>query len=66
MGWFFNQWVYRAEIPSYRVAYRSEATEGGQYKVRLRVQQENVPDDFLMYVPVTLDLGKDRVARVRV
>ena len=40
--------------------------EGGQFRVRLQVQQEGVPDDFLAYVPVTVDLGKDRVARVRV
>ena len=32
----------------------------------MRVLQANVPDDFQMYVPVTLDLGKDRVARLRV
>jgi hypothetical protein len=30
------------------------------------VLQENVPDDFLMYVPVTVDLGDNRVAHVRV
>jgi hypothetical protein len=34
--------------------------------VRLRVLQDNVPDDFQMFVPVTLDLGKDRTARLRV
>ena len=38
----------------------------GQYRVRLQVQQEDVPETFLAYVPVTVDLGKDRVARVRV
>jgi hypothetical protein len=32
----------------------------------LQVEQEAVPHDFLAFVPVTLDLGKDRVARVRV
>ncbi|MGH7536639.1 MAG: M1 family aminopeptidase, partial [Gemmatimonadales bacterium] len=66
MQWFFRQWIYAAEVPSYRVAWRSEPAENGQVRVKLRVRQEGVPDDFLMYVPVTLDLGKDRVARVRV
>jgi len=66
MGWFFDQFVYGAQIPTYRVAHRTEAAGNGQYKVRLRVRQEDVPDNFLMYVPVTLDLGKDRVARFRV
>ena len=66
MGWFFDQWVYGTALPTYRVAYRTEPMEDGQFRVRLQVQQEGVPDRFLMYVPVTLDLGKDRVARVRV
>jgi aminopeptidase N len=66
MGWFFDQFVYGAQIPTYRVAYRTEQAGDGQYKVRLRVRQEDVPESFQMYVPVTLDLGKDRVARFRV
>jgi hypothetical protein len=66
MGWFFDQWIYGTALPTYKVAYRTEPIEGGQYRVRLRVQQEGVPDHFTMYVPVTIDLGKEQVARVRV
>jgi hypothetical protein len=66
MGWFFDQWVHSAAIPTYRVAQRVEPAGDGKFRVRLRVRQENVPDDFQMYVPVTLDLGKGRLARVRV
>ncbi len=66
LGWFFDQWIYRTEIPTYRVAYRSDPAENGQFRVKLKVKQENVGEDFQMYVPVTLDLGNDRVARVRV
>jgi aminopeptidase N len=66
MGWFFDQWVHGTAIPTYRVAHRSEPADNGQYRVRLRVRQEGVPESFRMYVPVTLHLGKDRQARVRV
>lgn len=66
MDWFFKQWVYGTAIPTYRVAYKAEPAENGQYRVRLRVAQENVPDDFRMYVPVTLAMGNNQVARVRV
>ena len=66
LGWFFDQWIYGTEIPTYRVAYHSYPAENGQYRVKLKVRQENVSDDFQMYVPVTLDLGNDRVARMRV
>ena len=66
MGWFFDQWVHSTAIPTYRVAHRTEPAENGQFRVRLRVRQEGVPESFQMFVPVTLDLGKDRKARVRV
>ena len=66
MRWFFDQWVHSTDIPTYRVAHRTEPAADGQFRVRLKVRQEGVPDDFQMFVPVTLDLGKDRVARVRV
>ena len=66
MGWFFEQWVYSTDIPTYRVSYRTTKSDDGQFGVKLHVVQENVPDDFQMYVPVTLDLGKDRMARLRV
>ncbi|MFN8653265.1 MAG: M1 family aminopeptidase [Gemmatimonadales bacterium] len=66
MDWFFNQWVHGYQVPTYKVATRTEPTEDGKFRVKLRVIQENVPESFLMYVPVTLDLGNNRVARVRV
>jgi aminopeptidase N len=66
MAWFFDQWVYGTALPTYRVSYHTQRGDGGQYRVRLRVEQQGVPDTFLMYVPVTVDLGKDQVARVRV
>jgi aminopeptidase N len=66
LGWFFDQWVYGTEIPEYRVTYSTEQADGGQYRVKLQVLQENVSPSFLAYVPVTLDLGQDRIARLRV
>jgi aminopeptidase N len=66
MGWFFDQWVYGTALPTYKVAWRSEPRDDGQFRVRLQVTQEGVPPDFLMYVPVMLQLDKDRVARLRV
>ncbi len=66
LGWFFDQWIHGTEIPTYRVAYRSEPAENGQHRVKLRVRQSNVGENFQMYVPVTLDLGNKREARARV
>jgi aminopeptidase N len=66
MRWFFDQWVHGAAIPTYRVSSRTQAGSDGQFQVMLRVKQEDVPEGFMMYVPVTVDLGKDQVARFRV
>ena len=66
MDWFFKQWVYGTQIPTYRVAYKTDRVEGGQYRVTLRVVQENVAEDFQMLVPVTVDLGQNRQGRFRV
>jgi len=66
MGWFFRQWVDGTAFPTYRVAYRVERDADGRYRVHLRVRQDGVPEDFEMYVPVSVDLGNDRWARLRV
>jgi hypothetical protein len=66
MDWFFDQWVNGTGIPTYRVAWRSDEVEGGKWRVQLRVRQADVPDDFRMPVPVTVDLGNNRFARLRV
>jgi len=66
MDWFFNQWVYGTGIPTYRVAYKTEPAEGGQYRVRLRIEQQNVPPDFQMPVPVSVELADKRWGRYRV
>ena len=65
MGWFFDQWVYRTAIPTYRVKGRTEEANGA-YVVKLTVTQEKVPPQFLAYVPVRVELGKNQVARFRV
>lgn len=66
MAWFFDQWVYRSAIPTYRFAYRLEEQTDGTYKAFVRVKQEDVPDDFQMVVPILLDFGPGGTAVVRV
>lgn len=66
MDWFFQQWVYGTDIPTYRFAYRVEKTPEGKYLVHCRIKQEDVPENFKAYVIIKMDLGKGRLARVRV
>jgi len=53
INWFFNQWVYGTEMPSYRFEYKiSGNTLSG------RITQSGVSENFRMLVPIYLDFGK--------
>jgi hypothetical protein len=54
MDWFFDEWVYGTEVPSYRFDYQiaSDGTLSG------KVTQSGVSDRFVMLVPIYLDFGK--------
>lgn len=65
MQWFFDQWVHGADIPTYRWAWTGEDLAEG-YRLTLRVRQSDVPDDFQMVVPVSVDFGAEGSATVRV
>jgi len=54
MDWFFDEWVYGTEMPSYRFDYQV-TTEG---LLSGRVTQSGVSDQFAMLVPVYVDFGK--------
>jgi peptidase M1-like protein len=66
MSWFFREWVYGTGIPHYRFAWRATAGVDGKYKVTCRVDQENVPEDFQMFVPLHIDFGNNQFAKLRV
>ncbi len=65
MGWFFSQWVYGSAVPTYRAAYQVSGAPDGKYVVKLRVRQQEVPEDFVSYVIIGVELGKDQWVRVR-
>jgi peptidase M1-like protein len=54
MDWFFNQWVYGTEMPSYRFEYQL----GADNSLSGRITQSGVSDNFGMLVPIYLDFGK--------
>ncbi len=66
MGWFFDQWVYGTELPSYQFAYFPSRQPDGTYLVNCEVKQENVSKDFKMYVPLTIVFEGNQLARMRV
>ena len=66
MSWFFNQYIYGTDIPRYNVAYKDEKTNEGKTIITLRIRQEEVSDDFKMYVPVKIVLDDEKVGRIRI
>jgi Peptidase family M1 domain len=64
-SWFFDEWVYGAEIPTY--VWSQEVVRGnGGLQLRLTVEQKDVGPGFRMLVPVRIDLGGGQEAEVGV
>jgi len=51
MDWFFTEWVYGTELPSYRLEY-SMSKEEGKPVLRGRLTQSGVSEGFRMRVPI--------------
>ncbi len=66
MGWFFQQWVYGNELPTYKFEYETVNNENGHFDVHCTVRVENVSRDFIMYVPVEIEFEKDAKSYMRV
>lgn len=54
MDWFFDEWVYGTEIPSYQYTYQI----GSDGSLSGRITQSGVSDNFAMLVPLYVDYGK--------
>ena len=56
MGWFFDQWVYGVDVPTYRPDLKvSRAVDRSTpYLLHGTIGQEDVPDDFRMPVPILM------------
>jgi hypothetical protein len=65
MQWFFDEWINGTAIPSYEFSYQVTETPDGQFGAKLRVEQENVPDDFKMIVPVMFEFPDDQWAEIQ-
>jgi len=57
MDWFFNEYVYGTELPSYKLDASFDIGPDGDVVMDLKTTQSNVNDSFLMLVPIYLELG---------
>lgn len=65
MTWFFDQFVYGTDLPIYKFSYEQEEQEDGKFTLNCKVIQKNVPEEFMMYIPIKLDFGKGRSYVIR-
>ncbi len=65
-SWFFDQWIYRSDIPTlqYAVDNPRSANAKGTYTVTVRVKKTDVPADFVTPVPIRMELASGQVATV--
>jgi hypothetical protein len=62
LNWFFDEWVYQAFLPSYRMEYEFEEQADGSLLALGTVFQEGVPEGFFMVLPAVLRFSGDQVA----
>jgi hypothetical protein len=63
MDWFFRQWVYGTEAPHYVADLHLESA-GAEVRIKGRITQEGVADDFRALVPIYLAFDKGQFVRV--
>lgn len=82
LDWFFRQWIFQNQVPSYNWQYSIATVPApspvlpvaraplpavpAARVLRLSVQQENVPADFRMFIPVTLEFADGTQTSMRV
>jgi aminopeptidase N len=63
MDWFFNEYVYGTDLPSYH--FESQITQNGDAtSLHFKLTQSGVPANFKMLVPIYLELADGKVVRL--
>jgi hypothetical protein len=56
LRWFFDQWVYRWEIPKYRWSKSITRNSQGTWSLKINVEESGVPETFIMPVMIEIKL----------
>lgn len=57
LDWFFRQWVYHTELPSYQMEYQLQDQPDGKVLLTGTMKQEDAPQDWFMVLPIVLSFG---------
>ncbi len=61
LDWFFDQWVYGTEIPTFE-SDLSVTRAGKEWRIQGTVKQTGVSEDFITLVPIYIDFGKGKTS----
>jgi hypothetical protein len=64
LDWFFNEYVYGIGLPRYKFEYSFDPINAGKIKMHIRLTQSEVGKDFMMPVPMYLELANGTVLRI--
>jgi aminopeptidase N len=56
MDWFFSEWLYGITVPRYKFDYTLSDADGGKCVLKGTVTQSEVNENFVMPVPVYVDI----------
>jgi hypothetical protein len=56
MNWFFNEYVYGTQLPSYKMDSSFDIGADGDVVMNIKMTQSNVTGSFRMLVPIYLEL----------
>jgi hypothetical protein len=57
LDWFFNEYVFGTELPSYKLDSSFSTGPDGDVVLSMKVSQSGVTDNFRMLVPIYLELA---------
>ena len=63
MDWFFREWAYGNDVPSYEFRYSLTPAGGGKAQFKGTITQSGVSDDFIMIVPVYIQM-KNKLVQI--
>ncbi len=65
MTWFFDQWIYGTDLPTYKFSYEIEEDSAGQFVTIGRILTEGVSEGFKMYVPLEVEFENGKKVYIR-
>jgi hypothetical protein len=64
LDWFFNEYVYGTQLPSYKFDYSFDPGADGDLVLSIKLTQSGVSPEFRMLVPIYLEMADGKIARL--